>query len=215
MMNITKIEKFMAGRKPGAIGQRKDCAVLIPLVEKADGLHILFERRSSEMKTQPGDVCFPGGRMEPGETPTECALRETEEEIGIPAERIRILGQFDSIYEVSNLTMNTVIGVIEEKDLAAVKLNADEVAQVFTVPYEFFLKTEPIRYEYDVVQKVEDFPYEAAGIRKDYRWRVGKNSAPIFHYGEGAKRQIIWGLTARITMWLVEKLEEAKNKTNE
>ena len=97
-MNIANVEKFMDGRKPGAIGQRKDCAVLIPLVERADGMHILYEQRSTKMKTQPGDVCFPGGRMEPGETPAECALRETEEEIGIPADKIRILGQFDSIY---------------------------------------------------------------------------------------------------------------------
>ena len=63
-MNINYVEQFMDGRKPGAIGFRKDCAVLIPLVERADGLHLLFEQRSSKMKTQPGDVCFPGGRME-------------------------------------------------------------------------------------------------------------------------------------------------------
>ena len=207
-MNISQVEKFMEGRKPGAVGKRRDCAVLIPLVQRKDGMHILYERRASHMKTQPGDVCFPGGRMEPGETPAQCALRETEEEIGIPADRIRVLGQFDSIYEVSNLTMNTVIGVIEEADLELLNLNPDEVDVVFTVPYRFFLETEPIRYEYEVVQKVDDFPYEAAGIRKDYKWRVGKNSAPIFHYGEGAERQIIWGLTARITMWLTEKLEE-------
>ena len=207
-MKIADVEKFMTGRRPGAIGERKDCAVLIPLIEKEGELHILFERRSSRMKTQPGDVCFPGGRMDPGETPQECALRETEEEIGISQEKIRVLGQFDSIYEVSNLTMNTVIGVIEEAELDRLHLNPDEVDCVFTVPYDFFLETEPIRYDYEVIQKVEDFPYEKAGIRKDYRWRVGKNSAPIFHYGEGAERQIIWGLTARIVMWLTQQLEE-------
>ena len=207
-MKIADVEKFMTGRRPGAIGERKDCAVLIPLIEKEGELHILFERRSSRMKTQPGDVCFPGGRMDPGETPQECALRETEEEIGISQEKIRVLGQFDSIYEVSNLTMNTVIGVIEEAELDRLHLNPDEVDCVFTVPYDFFLETEPIRYDYEVIQKVEDFPYEKAGIRKDYRWRVGKNSAPIFHYGEGADRQIIWGLTARIVMWLTQQLEE-------
>ena len=110
--------------------------------------------------------------------------------------------------------MNTVIGVIAEEDLKHLQLNPAEVDVVFTVPYWFFRDTEPIRYEYDVIQKVDDFPYEAAGIRKDYRWRVGKNSAPIFHYGEGESRQIIWGLPARISMWLVEKLEE-KQKTLE
>ena len=56
-MKIADVEKFMTGRRPGAIGERKDCAVLIPLIEKEGELHILFERRSSRMKTQPGDVC--------------------------------------------------------------------------------------------------------------------------------------------------------------
>jgi len=208
-MNITRIENFMTERRPGSIGRRKDCAVLIPLIEREDGLHILFEQRSSKMKTQPGDVCFPGGKMEEGESVIACALRETEEEIGIPKDRIRVLGQFDSLYEISQLTMNTVIGVIEEEDLEHLKLNPAEVDQVFTVPYRFFLEEEPMIYEYDVIQKVDGFPYEAAGIRKDYRWRTGRKKTYIFHYGEGKEQQIIWGLTARITMWLVEKLEEA------
>ena len=129
-MRIADVEKFMTGRRPGAIGQRKDCAVLIPLIERDGKMHILFERRSSKMKTQPGDVCFPGGRMDPGESPQECALRETEEEIGIPRERIRVLGQFDSIYEVSNLTMNTVIGVIDEANLEHMQLKSRTVQEV-------------------------------------------------------------------------------------
>lgn len=208
-VKLKDIECLMEGRKPGAIGQRKDCAVLIPLVERADGLHFLFEQRSAQMKTQPGDVCFPGGRMEKEETPVACALRETEEEIGISADEIRVIGQFDTIYEVSNLTMNTVIGVISERALDGLILNPAEVDRVFTVPCSFFTEAEPIVYEYDVVQKVEDFPYEKAGIRKDYRWRRGRNSAPIFHYENGDERYIIWGLTARIVMWLLEKLGES------
>ena len=207
-MNIAAVEKFMEGRTPGSIGLRKDCAVLIPLVERKDGMHFLFEQRSSRLKTQPGDVCFPGGRMEPGETVTACALRETEEEIGIPADKIRVIGRFDSMYEISNITMNTVIGVVKEEDLDELHLNPEEVETVFTVPYRFFKETEPFIYEYDIVQKVEDFPYEKVGIRPDYRWRVGKAVTPVFHYGEGTQRQIIWGLTARIVTWLIEKLEE-------
>ena len=184
-MKLFDIEQKMKEWKPGVIGGRKDCSVLIPLVERKDGLHLLFERRSSQMKTQPGDVCFPGGRMEAGETAVECALRETEEEIGIPADRIRILGQFDSLYEVSSLTMNTVAGAIQEEDLQLLKLNPAEVDQVFTVPLRFFLETEPMIYDYDVVQKVEEFPYEAAGIRSDYRWRVGKKRAYISTMEQG------------------------------
>lgn len=214
-MNIKNVEEFMKGRKPGSIGLRKDCAVLIPLVEREDGMHLLFERRSSRMKTQPGDVCFPGGRMEPGESPVDCALRETEEEIGIPADRIRVIGQFDTMYEITSITMNTVIGVIEEKDLELLRPNPEEVDVVFTVPYRFFEETEPFIYEYEIRQMVDDFPYEKVGVRPDYRWRVGHTVTPVFHYGEGEDRQLIWGLTARIVTWLIKKLEESKEHSDE
>ena len=129
-MNISKIEKFMENRTPGDIGKRKNCSVLIPLVEIDGKLHILYEQRSTKIKTQPGDVCFPGGVMEKGETPIECALRETEEEIGIPVDKIRVLGQFDSLFEIRNITMHTVIGVIEQESLAELHINPDEVATV-------------------------------------------------------------------------------------
>lgn len=207
-MNISKIEKFMENRTPGDVGKRKNCSVLIPLVEIDGKLHILYEQRSSRLKTQPGDVCFPGGVMEPGETALECAVRETEEEIGIKRDKIRVIGQFDSIYEVRNITMHTVIGVIDEKELDHLDINPDEVAKVFTVPYTFFEEEEPFIYEYDVVQKVDDFPYEEMGINPNYKWRVGKNIVPIWHYGEGEDRQLLWGLTALITLWLKDKLEE-------
>ena len=209
-MNISKIEKFMENRTPGDIGKRKNCSVLIPLVEIDDKLHILYEQRSTKIKTQPGDVCFPGGVMEKGETPIECALRETEEEIGIPQDKIKVLGQFDSLFEVRNITMHTVIGVIEEETLKDIKLNEDEVATVFTVPYEFFENTKPLIYEHDVIQKVDDFPYEETGINPNYKWRVGKSSIPIMHYpskdAEGS--QLIWGLTCNITLWLKDKVKE-------
>jgi len=207
-MDIKQIEQFMENRKPGDIGKRKNCAVLIPLVEIDGELHILYEQRSSKLKTQPGDVCFPGGVMEPGETPVECALRETEEEIGILQSKIRVIGQFDSIYEVRNITMHTIIGVIEEADLKLLNPNPDEVAKVFTVPFKFFEEVKPFIYEYDIVQKVDDFPYEMVGVNPDYKWRVGRATVPIWHYGEGEDRQLLWGLTALITLWLKQKLEE-------
>ncbi len=208
-MNIKKIENFMKDRIPGDIGKRKNCSVLIPLVEIDGKLHILYEQRSSKLKTQPGDVCFPGGVMETGETAVECALRETQEEIGIPRERIKVLGQFDSLYEVRNITMHTVVGVLQQEDLADIKINPEEVATVFTIPYSYFEETEPFIYEYDIVQKVDDFPYEEVGVNPNYKWRVGSAIVPIFHYPtkEAENSQLLWGLTAVITLWLKEKLE--------
>ena len=59
-------------------------SVLVPLVEREGGLSLLYEVRAGSLRRQPGEVCFPGGRLEGAESPEECALRETWEELGIP-----------------------------------------------------------------------------------------------------------------------------------
>ena len=196
-MDINGIKEKMAGRKPGVIGDRKEFAVLIPLLEREDGLHLLFEKRSGNIK-QPGDTCFPGGRIEAGESITECALRETAEEIGITD--VEVIGQFDSILEVNRITMHTVVGIVTEGALKNVRINSDEVADIFTVPLDFFVTAEPMSHTVKIIQDTADFPYEETGIRKDYKWRVGHQEILIYHY----KDRIIWGLTARIARWFAD-----------
>lgn len=197
MIDINGIKEKMAGRKPGVIGDRREFAVLIPLVERADGLHLLFEKRSGNIK-QPGDICFPGGRIEEGESIIECALRETAEEIGIDV--VEIIGQFDSILEVNRITMHTVVGIVTEEALKNARVNPHEVADIFTVPLEFFVTTRPMSHTIRILQDTADFPYEETGIRKDYKWRVGSEEIFIYHY----ENRIIWGLTARIAKWFAE-----------
>ena len=171
--------------------------MLIPLVKRADGLHLLFEKRSGNIK-QPGDICFPGGRIEEGESITECALRETDEEIGITD--VEVIGQFDSILEVNRITMHTVVGVITEESIKNARINPDEVADIFTVPLDFFAYAEPMSHTVRIIQDTADFPYEETGIRKDYKWRVGHQEIFIYHY----ENRIIWGLTARIARWFAD-----------
>ena len=197
MMDINDIKEKMKGRKPGVIGDRKEFAVLIPLVKRADGLHLLFEKRSRNIK-QPGDICFPGGRIEEGESITECALRETDEEIGITD--VEVIGQFDSILEVNRITMHTVVGVITEESIKNARINPDEVADIFTVPLDFFASAEPMSHTVRIIQDTADFPYEETGIRKDYKWRVGHQEIFIYHY----ENRIRWGLTARIARWFAD-----------
>ena len=197
MINIKGIKEKMAGRKPGVIGDRKEFAVLIPLVERADGLHLLFEKRSGNIK-QPGDTCFPGGRIEESESITECALRETAEEIGIYD--VEVIGQFDSILEVNRITMHTVVGIVTEDALKNARINPEEVADIFTVPLDFFVATKPMCHTVRILQDTADFPYEEAGIRKDYKWRVGSQEIFIYHHED----KIIWGLTARIAKWFAD-----------
>ena len=196
-MDINGIKEKMAGRKPGVIGDRKEFAVLIPLVEREDGLHLLFEKRSGNIK-QPGDTCFPGGRIEAGESITECALRETAEEIGITD--VEVIGQFDSILEVNRITMHTVVGIVTEGALKNVRINSDEVADIFTVPLDFFVSTKPMSHTVRITQDTAYFPYEETGIQKDYKWRVGQQEIFIYHYED----RIIWGLTARIAKWFAD-----------
>lgn len=200
--SIREIENILKNREPGTIGKHKFFSVAIPLVETEEGLSLLFEVRASRLKTQPGDICFPGGNIEEGESPAECALREMEEEIGISASEVNVIGQFDTLYGFSGYTLYTFVTELDRKLLEKIRINEDEVAEVFTVPVEFFAKNPPENYDVEVVSKVEDFPYDKTGISPDYNWRKGVNILPLYRY----KDKIIWGITARMTKWLVEKI---------
>ena len=173
-MDIDQIRTKLTDREVGTIGKHKFFSVCIPLVPTDEGLSVLMEVRASELKTQPGDICFPGGNMEDGETPLECALREMEEETGIPAAEADILGQFDTLYGFSGYTLYTFVAALPGGILDRTRINEDEVSELFTVPLDFFAETVPENYDVDVVSKVDDFPYEKTGISPDYNWRKGK-----------------------------------------
>ena len=194
------LRRRYAGRAPGLLGAERACAVLCPLVETPEGPSLLYEVRAASLR-QGGEVCFPGGWMEAGEGPVQCALRETWEELSIPEEAVEILGLSDFICNSRGFILQPVLGLVSEAGLAALNPSPAEVAEAFTVPLSFFRDTPPMVYRYDLVPQVpEDFPYEEVGVPPDYPWSRGRTEVPVWRW----QGRAIWGMTARITRDIIQ-----------
>lgn len=203
-MTAAEIARRLSGRTPRVQDVTAEYAVLVPLVEGAEGLSLLFEVRADTLRRQPGEVCFPGGRMEAGETPVVCALRETEEELGIPAASVEVIAPLDWLGHQAGFLMYPILGRITAETLAAVRPSRAEVGEIFTVPLDFFLRTPPEVYRYRLVPDAGDFPGERIGFPNGYAWRGGTVEVPVYHWGG----HIIWGLTGRVVRRLAGLLSE-------
>ena len=196
MFTLEEVRRTYADHEPGAIGRYRYYSVLVPFVEKDGQLHLMYEVRAYDLAADPGEICFPGGHMERGETSAETALRECEEETGIPASRIELIGQGNTLYGYANYSLYTHIGVIQFEDYQKSNPQESEVAELFLVPLSEIMAADHKHYEEKVVaQLAEDFPYEHVGIDENYKWRYGRWIIPVFDAGG----KVIWGLTARIT----------------
>ena len=196
---LERLRRRFEGHVPGLLGAARSYAVLCPLVEGEDGLALLFEVRASQV-SQGGEVCFPGGRMEPGESPQDCALRETEEELSIPRGEVTLLGEPDFICNQRGFLLRPVLGLVSQAGLQALRPSPAEVAEVFTAPLAFFRETAPELWSYELVPQVpEDFPYGPVGIPRDYPWSHGRVEIPIWHY----QGHTIWGMTARLVKEII------------
>ena len=206
MFTLEAIERKYEGHRPEPIGKYRFFSVLVPFVEDEKGrVCLMYEVRAHDMVSQPGEICFPGGHMEKGETPLQCALRETEEETGIPVSAIKVIGQGDILYGYANYTLYTHLGVIRYEDYLKAHVQKDEVDEVFLVALEDIAGVRPEIFTENITTEIDDdFPYEKVGIDEDYAWRVGQWTIPIYD----VDGRVIWGLTARITEKLLETLGE-------
>ena len=200
-MEMDKFRKKFSGHTPTLLNHRGRSAVLVPLVESDGELCLLYEVRSATV-SQPGEVCFPGGRMEQGETPTECALRETYEELGIAAQDIDILGELDFLYIRGDRLLYPILGKINSGALAQMTPDPNEVSETFLVPLSWLRDNPPTFYRHRQEADMPEFPYEAVGISSDYPWSRHFAEIPIYH---GLPHHL-WGMTARITYYLLQDL---------
>ena len=113
-------------------------SVLVPLVQRADGLHVLLTRRSEHLRDHAGQISFPGGRVEQDDADAVAtALREAEEEVGLPRDAVDVIGQLPHYTTVTRYVVTPVVALVRPPfDL---RLDAFEVAEAFEVPLSFLM----------------------------------------------------------------------------
>jgi peroxisomal coenzyme A diphosphatase NUDT7 len=240
---LQRVLSAPAGDRPNhdaSESSRRRASVLVPLLlmtefephaDDADpdsqngprklSLHVLLTERSKQLKSHPGEVCFPGGKQDENETDVDTAFRETKEEIGIDvlaeldpnhrsaANQAQLLGTLPPIISRHGLLVTPVVAFlpaltpsepvseIQQRQTLAEQLivNKDEVERVFTVPLEFFLERNN-----HVLEKVNIPWYNNTEFcLRTYIFR-GHSVANLLHFGRGTNLETfqIWGLTACI-----------------
>ncbi len=205
-MTIDEMKRHFSQRELSIQGAVGEWAILVPLVEVAGELCLLFETRAETLiGHQPGEVCFPGGRREAGERPDETALRETFEELGIPPEEVEILAPLDVIQDISDRVIYPYLGKLSPEGLEQLRPSEAEVKDVFFVPLDFLRQYPEEVYRYKVTAQVDgSFPFQRMGFPADYPWRSGWMDVPLYEY----QGHFIWGLTARTVRWLLGELDK-------
>jgi 8-oxo-dGTP pyrophosphatase MutT (NUDIX family) len=153
--------------------QHRRACVLIPLIRHDGHWSILLTRRAENLAAHSGQIAFPGGSVEGDESLEQAAMREAEEEVGIPPHRVELIGRLDDVVTHSGFLVAPFVGLIHER--IDYVMQESEVVEVFEVPVEALLdlRNPEVRY---VPFRKRQFP------------------AYFYHYGEYE----IWGLTGRM-----------------
>ncbi|WP_203362570.1 CoA pyrophosphatase [Bacillus sp. REN10] len=205
-MKTDQLLKQFHQRTPTILGSEhfSKYAVLLPLVEKEGEIHILFQVRSLQMRNQPGEVCFPGGRIEKfDKSEFHTAIRETSEELGINPSDITQVFSLDFIVSPFGTMIYPFAGCLLPE--STLKPNQDEVEQLFTVPLDYLLQHSPKKHHIHFkVEPEENFPFDLIIGGENYNWRPRKMEEYFYFYED----KIIWGLTARILKHFLDLLKD-------
>ena len=162
----------------------RPAAVLVPIVPRDDGVKVLMTRRSDSLASHTGQVAFPGGRLDPGETAAQAAVREAWEEVALDPSAVEVLGVGDGYETVTGFMVTPVVGWLAEPP--SVSPSPDEVAEVFEAPWDFLM---------DPANHRRDFHDPESGPR---RW----------FWAMPWRERYIWGATAGMIRALHARLHD-------
>jgi 8-oxo-dGTP pyrophosphatase MutT (NUDIX family) len=164
----------------------RQASVLVPLILQPDAEQLLFTQRSGNLSDHPGQIAFPGGARDAQDSsPADTALRETEEEIGVHAQSIRLVGSLDPIRTSSGFSVTPIVGVMIWP--VPLQLDSIEVDSVFTIPLAWFNGTGKMMLQ------------------------DGCPTSYSLHFPAHAGHEV-WGATAMITLDLINRIFPRENK---
>ena len=161
----------------------KRAAVLIPVINRESGLHILLTQRANHLRNHPGQISFPGGKHdEVDDTLTDTAIRESEEEIGLNTRKIQPLGWLPELHTVSHFTMSPLVALVDGNQTFVA--NEDEVSDIFEVPLAYLMAR---KHQFYLTPEWQGKPSKIHFIRFE--------------------NKLIWGATAAILQKLIRHIE--------
>jgi 8-oxo-dGTP pyrophosphatase MutT (NUDIX family) len=183
--DLQQLRRHLGGSSAGeARAGRTPAAVLVPFLPGPDGWYLLLTRRTDVLPNHRGEVAFPGGRLEPGETTLQAALREAHEELGIEPLEVDVLGPLPVVETNHSLFAITPwVGVVLAGRRERLEPNPGEVAEVIELPLAMLA---------------------APGSRRDQRFIRGPHLVASPAYDVGTTT--VWGATARIVSELLEAI---------
>lgn len=161
--------------------ERRPAAVLVPVIAREPGATLLLTQRTEQLAAHAGQIAFPGGKIDEGESAEAAALREAEEEVGIEAARIEVIGRAPDYLTASGFHVTPVLGLVRPG--FRLRLNPGEVTDAFEVPLAFLM--------------------DPANHRKSQRLWQG---ATRYYFEMPYEDRYIWGVTAGIVRMLYEQL---------